>query len=73
MKSKTVLLHEFQCPKCKNRVLVAYCRDETSVICPACKVWMQWMGQHKRKVLEGSDVHAGDHAFPEEASEGAEG
>jgi len=70
MKSKTVLLREFQCPKCGNKVLVAYCGAETSAICPACKVWMRWMGQHKRKVLEGSDVHAGDKAFPEEASEG---
>jgi len=69
MKSVMILLHEFQCPNCGLKVLVAYCKDETSVICPACNVWMRWINAYKRRVLEGSDVYAGDKAFPEEASE----
>jgi len=69
MKVKTVLLYKFRCPECGTEVLVANCKDEASVICAKCGVWMRWMNGYKRKICDGTDVHAGDKAFPEEEFE----
>ena len=62
---KSVLLDEFQCPKCGKKILVAYGKEETSAICPECNVWMRWMNRYEKRVREGSGVCAGDKAIIE--------